>query len=282
MARVRHRNVTSTVLAFRREERVASFSEIRRLAEPVDNASGPAGESFPATKRIRVVTPYSHRGRGRRDPATCHRECTSRFSSRQAPPVCPYGLGSWTFRKQSVRPELRTRTDSLWVRREHRRLAVNVWPAVFRNGCVQEGQLPLEWSASFVGNDCEQIFDHCPELANELDRTRSGLANLVKGKSHVAFPGDLAHAKPKHAGVVGVLTGREWASRQLPQPIMQAIDGLHRGGGVERMDEASFGNVHEHAEAVGEILVHGSLGADRDCRRHLSAVESFGVPMYFN
>ncbi len=108
----------------------------------------------------------------------------------------------------------------------------------------------------------------------------SQLADLVEREADVPLPAQLRHPQPHAPLGVAVLAARERAAGQLAQAVVQAVDRLHRRRGVEIVGQGPHGDVDEHPEPVGDVLVHRALGAERDRRRHLRPVEAGGVALH--
>jgi hypothetical protein len=62
---------------------------------------------------------------------------------------------------------------------------------------------------------------------------------------------------------------------ELAQAVVKPVDCLDGGGRVEkrRVGKRTLGDVHEHAQPAGDVLIEGALEAERDASQHRSLVE---------
>ena len=83
-----------------------------------------------------------------------------------------------------------------------------------------------------------QVVEGGGEPARHLRRARAGEADLVERQVHVGVPVHVGTTR-RTVPVASPCARREGSARELAQAVVQAVDGLHRGGRVENGDSAS-------------------------------------------
>ena len=78
-----------------------------------------------------------------------------------------------------------------------------------------------------------QVLQGCHQPPGHLWRACTGDADLIEGEVHVRVPVHLRNGQPELSAPVAVAPIGQFTHRQLTQPVMEPIDGLHRSGRVE-------------------------------------------------
>lgn len=121
--------------------------------------------------------------------------------------------------------------------------------------------MALEGGSPLRRGDLEQVVQGGCEPARDLRREGARLADLVEGERDVTLPLEGRHDEADVAALVAMPSVGEVPADELAQAVLQTVDRLDGGGRIEEgLGQAPFGDVHQHAHAVGEILVHRPLG----------------------
>ena len=101
------------------------------------------------------------------------------------------------------------------------------------HGRREQTELAVERFLAPGRRDRLQVLECRNEAASDLRRSSAGEADLVEREVHVRVPVHGAHDQAYLAGLVAMLVARERAGRDLTQAVVQPVDRLHRGGGIE-------------------------------------------------
>ena len=85
----------------------------------------------------------------------------------------------------------------------------------------------------------------------------AGESYFFCSENDVSFPAHCWRCQPDLACLVAVLAVGEWASCELAEEVVEAVDRLHGCGRIEEwgVGERAFGDVDEEPEAVGHVTI---------------------------
>ena len=155
-------------------------------------------------------------------------------------------------------------TDALAIRDEGERRVPFIAHG-FTDCGQQQVALSSQRRLTLRRSDRFEVVERVGQAARHLRRLRAREPDLVERQVDERVPIHHRHDQAHFAVLVAVAAVGEHASRQLPQAVMQPVDGLHGGRRVEegRVGERTLGHVDEHPHAVGDVLVERAFEAEQ-------------------